>query len=344
MTRVTFKKSVIAAALAAALALTGAFALAQNLRYPEAPTRIEVAAAPIASFDLRDASRVRFGALEFRGGLEMRSAHRAFGGISGMIMRPDGQHILAVTDNGSWLTGRITYQGGRPSGIADAELAPILGADGKPLAGRGWFDVESVAQDGDAVYVGIERVDRIVRFEFGRDGVKARGAPIPLPSGFGNFKFNKSLECLAVVPRGLPLAGRILVVTENSLDDAGNIRAFVLNGSKTARFAVKKSGDFEVSDCAVLPPSSLLLLERKFSPATGVAIRVRRLALASLADGKLADGPVLMEADMGYQIDNLEALGIHRNAQGETILTLMSDDNFSVIQRNILLQFALVEP
>jgi len=34
---------------------------------------------------------------------------------------------------------------------------------------------------------------------------------------------------------------------------------------------------------------------------------------------------------------------VHRNAQGETIITLASDDNFSAIQRNLLLQFALSE-
>jgi hypothetical protein len=34
---------------------------------------------------------------------------------------------------------------------------------------------------------------------------------------------------------------------------------------------------------------------------------------------------------------------VHRAANGETILTLVSDDNFSVIQRTLLLQFALVE-
>jgi hypothetical protein len=33
---------------------------------------------------------------------------------------------------------------------------------------------------------------------------------------------------------------------------------------------------------------------------------------------------------------------VHRDAKGETVITLVSDDNFSVIQRNLLLQFTLV--
>lgn len=54
------------------------------------------------------------------------------------------------------------------------------------------------------------------------------------------------------------------------------------------------------------------------------------------------DGPPLIEADFAYQIDNMEGLSINRNASGELILTLVSDDNFSPFQCSPLLQFALV--
>ena len=70
---------------------------------------------------------------------------------------------------------------------------------------------------------------------------------------------------------------------------------------------------------------------------------VRRIPLELITPDALVDGKVLIEADLSYQIDNMEGIAVHRNAQGETILTLVSDDNFSFIQRNLLLQFALVE-
>jgi hypothetical protein len=53
------------------------------------------------------------------------------------------------------------------------------------------------------------------------------------------------------------------------------------------------------------------------------------------------DGKQILTADMGYQIDNLEGLGVHRGSNGEVVLTMVSDDNFSLLQRTILLQFAL---
>lgn len=339
-----FRRAGLAAVVAGLLAVATVVALAQSRRYPDAATRIDVRSVPITSFDIRDPSRQRFGELEFRGGLEMTSAHRAFGGISGLVMQPDGSGFLAITDRGSWLRGRISYDNGRPSGLTGVELSPLLGADGKPLAARGWFDAESIAQDGGTVYVGLERVEQIVRFNVGRDGVAARGRPIAVPADFKTLKFNKSLECLAVVPKGSPHAGSLLVVTESSPDEDGNIRSFILNNAAVTRFSVKRSNDFDVSDCAILPPNDILLLERRFTRTTGLAIRIRRVPLSAIKPGALADGDVLMEADMGYQIDNLEGLGIHRNAQGEIILTMVSDDNFSAIQRNLLLQFALTAP
>ncbi len=45
---------------------------------------------------------------------------------------------------------------------------------------------------------------------------------------------------------------------------------------------------------------------------------------------------------MGYQIDKMEGIGLHRAPDGETVLTLVSADSFSIVQRNLLLQFAIV--
>jgi hypothetical protein len=339
----TRRRWLAAGTLFAALALViGSFAAADALRYARAATHVVIEATPITSFDTRDPSKTRFGQLEFRGGLALTSKYEAFGGISAIHMETDGAHFLSVTDKGSWLRGRIVYRGGRPVGIADAEMAPLLGPDGKPLAARHWYDTESLVQGNDGrFYVGIERVEKIMRFDVRRDGLKARGQPIPVPADFKTFKYNKSLECLAAPPKGSPHAGALIAVTEESLDAAGNLRAYILKNRQFARFSVKRSEDFDVSDCTILPPGDLLLLERRYSPLAGVAVRIRRVHLADIKQGALVDGPALFKADLAYQIDNMEGIAISRNARGETIITMVSDDNFSAIQRNLLLQFAL---
>lgn len=338
------RRGLIASVLLVGFVAIGTFAWAQLQRYAPEPVAITVEATPITSFDTRDPAQLRFGALAFRGGLVLRAEHPAFGGISGIHVEPDGAHFIAITDRGSWLRGRIVYDDQRrPKGVADAELAPILGADGAPLAARKWFDVESVTERDGFLYIGIERVEQIVRFNYRRDGLKARGEVVKVPADFKTFANNKSLECLASPPKGAPPAGELIAVTEESLDAAGNLRAFVLNGAQTAHFAVKRTDDFDVSDCAVLPPGDLLLLERRYSIARGIAMRMRRVPLSAIKDGALVDGPALIQADLGYQIDNMEGLGVHRTPQGETVLTLVSDDNFAPLQRNLLLQFTLVE-
>jgi len=336
-------RSLAGGALLAALVVPlAASAFAQAPRYAPAPTRIEIGAVPITSFDNRDPSQIRFGALEFRGGLELTSNNPAFGGISGLHIEPDGAHFLAVTDRGSWLRGRIVYRDGKPVGITEAEMAPILGSDGKPLAARGWYDTESLTERDGIFYVGIERVEQIVRLDYRRDGFKARAEPIKVPPDFKTFRYNKSLECLVAPPRGSPLAGVLIAVTERRLDARGKLRSFLLDGDRVTRFSVKRTDDFDVSDCTILPPSDLLLLERRYSLLRGVAIRIRRVPLESLKADALVDGRAMIEADLAYAIDNMEGMAVHRASSGEMIITLISDDNFSFIQRNLLLQFAIV--
>jgi hypothetical protein len=312
--------------IAALILIVGSFALAQAPRTSATVTRIAIAATPIEAFDNRDPTRIRFGALEFRGGLVLTSEYRAFGG----------------TDHGFWLRGRIVYRDGKPAGIADAEMAPMLAWDGKPLAAHRWYDAESLTELDGQLYVGIERVEKIVRFDYRRDGLAARGKPIKVPDDFKTFTYNKSLECLAAPPKGSPLAGQLIVVTEHSLDAQGNHRSYILDGNRVARFSVKRSDDFDVSDCTILPPADLLLLERRFSLLRGLAMRIRRIPLVSIKPDTLIDGKPLIVADLAYQIDNMEGIAVHSNAANETIITLVSDDNFSILQRNLLLQFALV--
>jgi hypothetical protein len=329
--------------VAAICLLAFAPASAQPVPRPaEAPVAITIQATPITQFDNRGTEQRRFGALDFIGGLDLTSPNRDFGGISALRMAPDGLGFVAVTDRGRWVTGRIVYAEDRPAGITEAVMAPILAADGRPITAHGLYDSESLAADGGTFYVGIERVHRLLRFDFGRDGVRARGERVVLPADTSGLPSNKGIEALAFAPAGHPLAGTLIALSERGLDRAGHIKAWLIGGPMPGQFAVRRSDDFDISDGALLPGGDLVVLERRFSWLSGAAIRLRRIAVNSIRPGAVVDGPVLMVADMGYQIDNFEALGVHRNAAGDTVLTLMSDDNFSVLQRTLLMQFKLV--
>ena len=308
-----------------------------------APASIEVKARPIPSFDARDHQRVRFGKLEYRSGLVLTSSFRGFGGLSGLRLDAKGERFISISDKGSWFTGRIVYRGRDMAGLDDVEASPMLGPDGRPITTRGWFDSESIALDGSYVYIGLERVNQVLRFDFSKGFVRSRGEVVPMPPAVKKLPFNKGLEALVMVPKGLPLAGTLIALSERGLDAEGNLIAFLVGGPSPGQFSVRRTEHFDISDAVLLPSGDLLVLERKFSLLEGIGIRIRRIPLAAMAPGAVIDGPSIFEADLGQEIDNMEGIDAHVTPEGDTVLTMVSDDNFSLIQRTLLLQFTLVE-
>lgn len=308
----------------------------------EAPVSIEVKARPIPWFDRHDHDRVRFGALEYRSGLVLTSSFPRFGGLSGWRLDPKGERFISFSDRGHWFTGRILYEGRAMTGLADVESAPMLGADGRPITARGWFDSESIAIDGPFVYIGLERVNKVLRFDFSKGFTRARGDAIPLPKAASKLPNNKGLEALVFVPKGQPLAGTLIAMSERGLDANGNLIAFLVGGPSPGQFSVRRTEDFDISDAVLLPSGDLLILERKFSWTSGIGIRIRRIPLTSVLPGALVDGPSIFEADLGDEVDNMEGIDAYVTPEGETVLTMVSDDNFSMLQRTLLLQFTLV--
>lgn len=328
------------AALAAGVALRAAFPSAGS----DEIVSIEVRAAPIPAFLAREPDRRRFGALVYRGGLALGSEGRGFGGVSSLWRSPDGAEIVAVTDRAQWLTARVDSDGGRITGLASVRMAPLLDEGGRPMHRGRSYDTEGLAiADGEA-FVSIERVHEVRRFAWARDGFAARGVPLPLPPEVGTLPDNRSLEAVGVAPPGHALAGAVVAIAERarSGEDSPTL-GWVLTGPERFAFEVARSEGFDVTDIAFLASGEMLILERRYSPLRGPACRIRRAARDAIRPGAAVDGETLMEADRSFEIDNMEGLAVHRDpATGETVLTIVSDDNFSPLQRTLLLEFALV--
>jgi hypothetical protein len=97
-----------------------------------------------------------------------------------------------------------------------------------------------------------------------------------------------------------------------------------------------------ITDAALLPSGDLLILERSLGWPEGLIVQIRHIKMHDIKPGMVVDGPVLFEADLRFEIDNMEGLAVHQAANGEIVLTLISDDNFSALQRTELLQFTLL--
>ena len=198
---------------------------------PAAPAKIEIQARPIPSFDHRDPDRRRFGLLEYRGGMALtlvvpgirrhlrhqcRARRREF-------HRRHRPELVAARAH------HLRAACGRPASPTP-KWRPCSGRTGSTLAARRWYDTEALARDGDTLYVGIERVHRIVRFDYGKEGCCARAQPIDVPAAFRSLPSNGSIETLVFMPRGAPLGGTLIAISERGRNEAGEHRGFLIGG------------------------------------------------------------------------------------------------------------------
>ncbi|MBB3952068.1 esterase-like activity of phytase family protein [Aureimonas jatrophae] len=303
---------------------------------------VSITARSIERFRIGSAE-THFGALTFRGGFSYRSpSSRTLSSVSSIRIRDAGRRFLAVTDTGSWFAGRIRRDDdGRPTGVENAEVWPILSRAGRPQPRKGMADAEALAIAGDTVLVAFEGNDRIERFRPADAPFEARAEPVALPIPPRELRGNGGIETIAVAPRGSSLAGEIVIVSERSVDAAGNLLAAFLGRGAKGLFTVRREAPWSATDGAFLPDGDLLLLERRYEGFTRIGMRIRRLPAAALKPGAVADGPVIMEADLGNEIDNMEGIDVWQDAEGRTVVSLVSDDNGSFLQRNLYLEFLL---
>ena len=331
------------ATLIQAAALSLFLAATPSVAAPLAPSEtVPVKSRQIENFKI-GSDQKQFGKLEFMGGIEMSSSNALLGAISSIRFRPDRKSFLAIMDTGHWVEGEIRRnQEGKLSGTSDLTVTSMIDANGRSEQVKERMDCEGVAlRNGEvlASYEGLHRVDVYPDPGFAQSGPVAT---LPLLIPVTSLRGNRGLETIAVSPKGSPLAGGVTVVSELSFDANGNLLAAVLDGPRKGIFGVVRKGAFAVTDGAFLPNGDLLILERRFSFAEGIGMQIRRIKGEDIKPGAVVDGEILLNADMGYQIDNMEGLDVIVEP-GDTRLILVSDDNHSILERNLMLEFRLTE-
>ena len=114
---------------------------------------------------------------------------------------PTARASLPSPTRGAGCAGASSTRGHGPAGIADAEMAPILG----PTASRSRRAAgttprrspRTAARSRSASSACIASCASTI----GRDGLLARGTPIAVPPAFARLPNNKSIECLVFVPK-----------------------------------------------------------------------------------------------------------------------------------------------
>lgn len=285
-----------------------------------------------------DKAQETAGQLRWRGGLAVTSDDSRFGGFSDWLLEADGATFTAVTDAGSWLTARLTYDPhGNLNGIAAASLGALRDPAGLLLSGKRRQDAEALTRLNDgSLLVGFERDHRLRRFA--GDGLSGPSEVIAPPPGLQNLAANGGIEALLALPDG-----RLLAFTEGH--KAGdNYLVYLREASgQWQRLTLKPSGLFVPTGAALLPSGDVILLERRFTLLGGVGSRLSRIPLTALRPGAVLESAEIAELRAPLTLDNFEGIAVHEADDGTTRITLLADDNFSPLQRSLIVQFELLE-
>lgn len=292
---------------------------------------------PIHHFQLFDPDRIRFGDLEFLGGLELSSDNENFGGFSGLAWIDD-QRFVAITDRGMAFSGILMKSAGKPVAVEQAEIRFLPGLNSG--VARWKRDAEGFDISGDRAFVSFEGAHRLQSYQVENGRLTRPLARISLDRTIlGVNRGNKGLETVAIAPPASSLAGATILISERAVD--GVIEGWILHSGKSEGFRFAQKGDFLVTDAAFTHEGDLIVLERDFSLLGGLHIHIRHIHAEALKAGVISKFETLFEGSWQHELDNMEGLAIQEMSNGDSLLTLVSDDNFSSLQRTLLLQFLL---
>ena len=254
-----------------------------------------------------------------------------FGGFSGIEVHDGGQIATIIGDRGSLVRIRLIRRAGVMQDIALLHRRPLRNAGGAALRGPE-RDAEGLAihRDGTAS-VSFEFRDHVSRLDLD-SGVTRQ---LDTHEDFADFPHNRGLEALAVHPDGT-----LYALSENHADRSGTIPLYAYSHA-LGRWRVSHRiplGGFHVPVGADFDAQGRLYVLERFLSPLGFTSRIRRLTL----DPSPGRAEVLLTSAPGTY-DNLEGISVWTDANGETRLTLISDDNFLRVMRSQIVEFIVTE-
>ena len=260
-----------------------------------------------------------------------RMADERFGGLSSIRISDGGSRLLSVSDRAAYINAQIIRDDtGRIRRVnPDGPMRPLRDAKGRPYP-KGGIDSEGMVIDSTGqVFISTEGPAAIFRYKT----LEGKAAALPVPDAFAQMQRNSSLEALAIAPDDT-----LYTLPERS---GGESKPFPVyrwrKGKWDQPFSLPRRGDFLATDADIGPDGRFYLLERAFRGLGGFASRVRSFALTPKGAG---DERTIFETQ-GGTYDNLEGLSVWRDAPGSLRLTMISDDNFRMVERTELVEYRL---
>lgn len=280
------------------------------------------------------------GRLEFRGGIHVTSPDGRFGGWSGLLATERGGALIAVSDKGYWLVARPRYDArGQLVDLSETgEIGVLPDMVGRPVRGMR-RDAEDLALLPDGVAVAFEGDHRIWRYPFGPGPFASSPVPLAPPPGLFRAPSNRGIEAMTALADG-----RLLAITEGLFVADGELQGWLSDGPPHRAWQALtwlNEGLFVPTGAAALPGGDVLVLQRRFSWIGGLASRISLVRASELRPGARLAGREVAVLQTPLVHENFEAIAVTERA-GETLVYLLSDDNYQPVpQRSLLLMFAL---
>ncbi len=283
------------------------------------------------------------GRLRFRSGFQLTAEHEKFGGLSGLEIDGDGRWLTAISDRGYWWVAELRHDArGTLAGFGDAYLGPLLELDGQPMKGskEGRDAEEIVTLSAGRYLVTFECQHRILVYPAG-------GRPAPAPGGVP-----QSLPCPALDPidsnagmeaAALLAGGRVVILAEDFRTPDGLIVGWIGGPDfQWQQLTMRPTEPYLPTAAATLPDGDVVLLERYYSPETDNLIRLSRIRASTITPGAELVTEEMARLRQPQTVDNMEGIAARRGPRGETLIYILSDDNFNQNQRTLLMQFELM--
>ncbi|MFN3452220.1 MAG: esterase-like activity of phytase family protein [Sphingorhabdus sp.] len=271
------------------------------------------------------------GGLEFIAAWELRSRNDDFGGISALTTLKDGR-FAGISDAGTIIGFGLTddTRTDRPF------IAPLPGLDGPDTSYKD-RDSEGIAYDPESgqFWVSFEAHHAIRRYS----GSFARSTGIVRPAAMQTWPKNKGAESLIRLNDG-----QFIVIAETVEDGTHPALLFsgdpIEPGSNITQFRIRPPAGYRVTDGVQLPDRRIAFVNRSVGFPQGFSAKVTLFNPNDIGKNAVAAGTVVASLASPLLVDNLEGIAVTTERQ-KVYLWLISDDNFSIFQRTILMKFLL---